>query len=126
MRLTIAARLVGVGIVGVLSVGAVATAAIDATSNQRAATSRMASVSQGMSEQWNADMMHDGIRADVMAALVAGNDADRETFGTAEVADHAQLMKDKVAAAQALAPAALQEQFSAVRPRVDAYGTMAT
>ena len=125
MRLTIAARLVGVGVVGVLSVGAVAFAAFDATSNQRAATARMAQVSQGMSEQWNADMMHDGIRADVMAALVAQNDTDRETFGTAEVADHAQNMVDKVAAAKALAPESLQDRFAAVQPRVAAYGAMA-
>ena len=125
MRLTIAARLVGVGVVGALSVGAVALAAFDATSGQRAATSRMAQVSQGMSEQWNADMMHDGIRADVMAALVAQNDTDRETFGTAEVADHAKNMVDKVAAAKALAPESLQDRFAAVQPRVAAYGAMA-
>jgi methyl-accepting chemotaxis protein len=67
----------------VAAVALVSGAAIWGSSNQADAARAMARVSEGMSRQWNADMMHDGPRADVMAALYATTPAQREQFGVA-------------------------------------------
>ncbi|MBI4943496.1 MAG: methyl-accepting chemotaxis protein [Actinobacteria bacterium] len=125
MRLSIAQRFVLIGAVGALAVGVVALAAAEATTSQRAASDRMARVSQGMSEQWNADMMHDAIRGDVMSALVARTQAEREELGAVEIADHGPTMIDRFDRAAALAPAGLVPRFTQVRPRIEAYVALA-
>jgi methyl-accepting chemotaxis protein len=45
--------------------------AVYSSARQGPAGRDMATISDGMSHQWNADMMHDGPRADVMSALYA-------------------------------------------------------
>jgi methyl-accepting chemotaxis protein len=71
-RLTLITRIVLLGAVGVLSVGAVTVSATLASTSQGHAGQMMARISDGMSVQWNADMLHDGLRADVLGALHAG------------------------------------------------------
>src|SRR3954454_5192456 len=61
--------LVGIG------VGAVAAAAAAASASQGDAAHEMARTSDGMSRQWNADMLHEGMRADVLARLARTREA---------------------------------------------------
>jgi methyl-accepting chemotaxis protein len=121
----VARRLALVGAVGVVSVGAVAGVALWGVGQEASDSAAMARISGGMSRQWNADMMHDGIRGDVMAALYAATTAERAEFEVDDVAAKATAMVGHVDAAAATAPPAVREQFDTVRPDVVAYGEQA-
>jgi methyl-accepting chemotaxis protein len=124
-RFTIVARLVLMAAIGVGSVVLVGMAAGWASANQAAATRDMAAISDGMSSQWNADMMHDGLRADVMSALFATTPAQREAYGVAEVTEHATTLVTKYDVAAQTAPPALAAEYARVRPAVAGYGDSA-
>ena len=124
-RLTIAARLVLMAAAGIAAVALVALSAFGAAANQDRATAVMARTSDGMSRQWNADMMHDGLRADVLAALYATTDAQRDRLGVAEVTEHAATMVTQFDAAAASAPADLTGEYARVRPDVVRYAETA-
>jgi methyl-accepting chemotaxis protein len=109
------------GAVGLLSVGLVVGFAIYSSAAQAAANRDITTASSGLSHQWNADMMHDALRADVMSAMYARTAAQRETYAVAEVADHGQAMLEDYDAAAALAPAKLVPEFARVRPAVITY-----
>ena len=124
-RFTIVARLVLMAAIGVASVVLVGIAAAWGSTHQIEATDEIAAISDGMSSQWNADMMHDGIRADVMSALFATTPAQREAYGVAEVTEHAETMVTKYDVAAKTAPAALAAEYTRVRPAVVGYGDTA-
>ncbi|MEU4244645.1 methyl-accepting chemotaxis protein [Actinoplanes sp. NPDC026619] len=117
--MTIVGRLLVMGAAGLVSVGLVVGFAISSSHVQADANRDIARVSDGMSHQWNADMMHDALRADVMAAMYARSAVDNE------VADHGQTMIDNYDAAAAEAPADLQDDYAKVRPRVVTYADTA-
>jgi methyl-accepting chemotaxis protein len=123
--ITIVTRLRVMVVAGLISVGLVVGFAIYSSSTQAAASREMARVSDGMSSQWNADMMHDALRADVMSALYATDDAQRQTYGVDEVTDHAETILAMYDAAAADAPAELKAQYAEVRPRLVAYADAA-
>ena len=124
-RFTIVARLVLMAAIGVASVVLVGIAAAWGSTHQIEATDEIAAISDGMSSQWNADMMHDGIRADVMSALFATTPAQREAYGVAEVTEHAETMVTKYDVAAKTAPTALAAEYARVRPAVVGYGDTA-
>jgi methyl-accepting chemotaxis protein len=122
-RLTLIARIALTGVVGTLSVTALSVTAELASSSQRTAARDMAQISTGMSRQWNADMLHDGLRADVLASLYAGTDTSRqEAFETSAVHEHTQKMLEHYDVAASLAPANLKTEYQQVRPRIVARG----
>jgi methyl-accepting chemotaxis protein len=123
--ITIVARLVAMAAAGLLSVALVVGFAFYSSSVQAAASRDMAIVSDGMSDQWNADMMHDALRADVMSAMYATTDAQRTKYGVDEVADHAKTVLEMFDAAASEAPASLQAEYAAVRPRLVVYADTA-
>ncbi|AEV82348.1 Methyl-accepting chemotaxis protein mcpB [Actinoplanes sp. SE50] len=118
---TIVARLVIMGAAGLLSVGLVTAFAVRNASDQTAANEEIATVSEAMSDQWNADMQHDALRADVMSAMYATTASMRETFAVDEVADHGATMLQMYDDATKAAPAALKADYVAIRPSVVAY-----
>jgi methyl-accepting chemotaxis protein len=124
-RITIVARLMILAGSGLAAVGLVATVSTSESSNQADATRRIAAISDGMSHQWNADMMHDGIRADVMSALYATTPAQRQAYGVDEVTEHAQVLLENFDAAASKAPAALSGDYRRVRPELAAYAETA-
>ncbi|BCJ45011.1 methyl-accepting chemotaxis protein [Actinoplanes ianthinogenes] len=126
MNVTIVGRLVVMGVAGLVSVGLVTGFAVRNASDQSAANKEIAVVSQAMSDQWNADMMHDALRADVMSALYATNAAMRETLAVDEVADHGTTMLEMYDAAAGNAPASLRADYAAIRPSVQGYIKAAT
>jgi methyl-accepting chemotaxis protein len=122
---TIVARLVVLFATGLLSVFLVVGFAILSSTEQAAAGRRMATVSSGMSHQWNADMMHDALRADVMSAMYATTAAQRETYAVDEVSEHGRTMVENFDEAAALAPESMRAGYARVRPRVAEYADIA-
>ncbi|MBM7770671.1 methyl-accepting chemotaxis protein [Actinokineospora baliensis] len=125
MGLSIRFRLLLMAGVGVVALGAMAGVAAYATGAQSDATGSLAGVSAAMSAQWNADMMHDAIRGDVMAAIGAQTPAELEEFGAAEVSEHTSTMLAKYDTATAGAPEALRAGFANTRAAVVEYTTKA-
>jgi methyl-accepting chemotaxis protein len=117
--MTIVARLLMMGAAGLLSVGLVVAFSMYSSHVQADANRDIARVSDGMSHQWNADMMHDALRADVMAAMYAKSAVDNE------VADHGRTMLENYDAAAAEAPTSLTADYTRVRPRVVIYADAA-
>jgi len=124
-RVTILVRLTLMAAVGVVSIGLVGGAAAWASANQDQATRNMATISDGMSHQWNADMMHDGLRADVMSAMYATTAAQRTAYEVDGVAEHVTTLVENYDAASAVAPDQLTAEYTQVRPAVVAYGEAA-
>ena len=125
VRIPVARRLALIGAVGVVSVGAVVVAAERGMTTQARDSAAMSRTSAGMSRQWNADMMHDGIRGDVMAAMYASTPAEREEFEVDDVRAKATAMVEHLDAAADAAPPGLREQFADMRPAVVSYGELA-
>jgi methyl-accepting chemotaxis protein len=119
--MTIVVRLMIMAAAGIVSVGVVGGTAAWGSANQAQAAGAMARISDGMSRQWNADMMHDGLRADVMSALYATTDADRARFEVDGVTEHAAAMVENYDAATTTAPADLADDYVRVRPAVLQY-----
>jgi methyl-accepting chemotaxis protein len=124
-RLTIIARLAIMAGAGVICVGMVAGAAAWGSSDQAAAARAMARISDGMSNQWNADMMHDGLRADVMSALWATSPAQRDLLEVDAVAEHGATMVSTFDAAARSAPDELAGEYARVRPAIAGYAALA-
>lgn len=123
--MTIVARMVTMGAAGLVSVGLVAGFAVYSSGRLAAANRDITSVSDGMSQQWNADMMHDALRADVMAAMYARGEEQRAEYAVEEVAEHGATMLENYDAAAALAPADLRAEYVRVRPAVADYAETA-
>jgi methyl-accepting chemotaxis protein len=124
--LTIVARLVSMVVAGLISVGIVVAFAVYSSSLQASSNTEIAHISDGMSHQWNADMMHDALRADVMSALYARTAADRKTLAVDEITDHASDLLANYDAAAAEAPADLQDDYARIRPPLVQYTQSAT
>ncbi|MEV6843821.1 methyl-accepting chemotaxis protein [Actinoplanes sp. NPDC051411] len=124
--LTIVGRLVAMVVAGLISVGLVVAFAVYSSSRQAASTREIARISDGMSHQWNADMMHDALRADVMSALYAKNAADRQAYAVDEITGHASDLLDNYDAAAAEAPADLRDDYTRIRPPLVQYTQSAT
>jgi methyl-accepting chemotaxis protein len=124
-RVTILVRLALMAGVGVISLGLVSGAAAWGSANQDRATRDIATISDGMSHQWKADMMHDGLRADVMSALYATTAAQRTEYEVDGVSEHAVTMLDNYDAASTVAPDTLTADYAKTRTAVQAYGNSA-
>jgi methyl-accepting chemotaxis protein len=124
-RITIVSRLIVLAGCGLAAVALVAIASTWGSSNQAEATRDIAKISDGMSHQWNADMMHDGIRADVMSALYATTPAERQTYGVDDIADHAKTLLDNIDAAAQGAPPNLSDEYRQIRPKLAQYAETA-
>jgi methyl-accepting chemotaxis protein len=125
MRVTVIARLVITAACAVAAVVLVGGAAGWGSAGQSQAAAEMGRISDGMSRQWNADMMHDGLRADVMSAFYATTTEQRQMYAVDEVTEHATVMVENFDAAAAEAPAGLQEEYRRVRPAVAGYADSA-
>ena len=73
-------------------------------------------------DQLQADQAHDALRADVLAALLAGDDAARQKDAAADAAEHAALLTSRLdAMGSHHANATLAEAMARVRPDASAY-----
>jgi methyl-accepting chemotaxis protein len=119
--ISIVGRLVVLGCAGLFSVALVTGFAVRNSEDQSAANEEIARISAAMSNQWNADMMHDALKADVMSALVATTNEQREEYEVDAVTEHGATMLEKFDAAAGLAPAALKPDYTAARAQVAEY-----
>ncbi|MBK7622330.1 MAG: methyl-accepting chemotaxis protein [Kineosporiaceae bacterium] len=126
MRVTVARRLTAAALIGIGAITLVGGIALYGGQRQSQTAQTMARVSAGMSRQWNADMMHDGIRADVMSALYATSAAERTSLDVEGVGEKATDMVAHLRAAAAAAPAPLQAEYADALPAVQQYGELAT
>jgi methyl-accepting chemotaxis protein len=125
MRITVGIRVAALAAAGMLAVGVAVAVAAASAGSQSDVVSRMARTSHGMSMQWNADMLHDGMRADVISALYATSAKEREAFGVADTVQHAADILARFDAAAVDAPADLQQQFADIRPKLVEYANLA-
>jgi methyl-accepting chemotaxis protein len=126
MQFTLVGRITLLVGIAVVAVGAVSVAAAVASASQADAAHEMARTSDGMSRQWNADMLHDGMRADVLAGLAAGKDAGaRARLEVDGVDEHAAMILENFDGAAALSPPALRPEYAATRPDLVEYARTA-
>jgi methyl-accepting chemotaxis protein len=126
MRITVVARITVLAVAGLIGIGAMMTASAVGSSRGVSSVERMRDLSAGMSQQWHADMLHDGTRADVMAALYARTPAQRSELEVDDVGSKATDLVAAYDAAAAAAPAALRGRYAEQRPAVVEYGRLAT
>ena len=127
MSLTVARRLAllaAVAVVAVLSLGISATVLVN---REAASAERIAVATEVLDHQFSADMLHDALRADVFAALVAGDDPAQQTaYGTDRTAQDATAMLGFLTQARdGLPPGALRDSIDAAGGQVDTYGRAA-
>ncbi len=125
VRVTVATRLAMLGVIGALSVGTVAAIGFAGAKQEARDADQMVRISDGLSRQSNTDLMHQGIRADVMAALYARTDAQRQQLQTADVDTKAADIVTNFDAAAKAAPPGLAQQFARIRPQLVNYAAEA-
>jgi methyl-accepting chemotaxis protein len=125
VRTTIAGRLILLGAVGLVAMSTVAAVAALGSTRQTDESARMQQVSVALSEHWNTDMLHDGMRADVMSAMYATSDEQRETYEVDGVSEHAAELVTHFDAATANAPGALRSTYEGIRPQLVEYADSA-
>jgi methyl-accepting chemotaxis protein len=119
--MTVARRLLALAMVGAVSIVTVGGISSLAAAVVGRHTSEMARTSGGMSRQWNADMLHDGIRGDVMAAMFATSAGQRRTYELSDVETKATDIFTHFDAAAATAPPRVRAHFARVRPHLVTY-----
>jgi methyl-accepting chemotaxis protein len=125
VSVSIGKRVAALALAGAVTNGVtvfVCVVADNAMSRDSVEAGRVARVS---SHTWNADMMHDSLRADVMAALAARNSSERDAFRVDDVSDHVQVLNQRLGSAQQDAPAHLRDDFAQVIPVATSYGELA-
>src|SRR5262249_4992026 len=87
--------------VRILAAGLTAAGTFVSTEMTTAAVERAQLLSSMYDEQFNADMMHDGIRGDAMSAIVVARGAapDEKDSILKELADHSETFRKSIAAA---------------------------
>ena len=66
------------------------------------------------------DMMHDALRADVLAALLAESPSDWQAV-TTNVADHSKHFREMISANNEIAPSSIKSELTALSPVLDRY-----
>ena len=125
MRTTITGRLILLGAVGLVALCTVAAVAAVGSTRQADESAQMKTAGVALSEHWNTDMLHDGIRADVMSAMYATSDEQRTTYEVDGVSDHAAELVTHFDAATANAPTALRSTYVSIRPKLVEYADSA-
>src|SRR5262249_51054412 len=119
--MTIGKRLIALAAVGLVAVIALGLVGYIGSRNINDGIARMATVSSGLRNHLDTDMLHDALRADVLSALVAQNDEAR-TEAVNEVAEHSKQIKELLEANEQLDLGAEAHQALAeTRPRLDVY-----
>ena len=121
MRFTVGRRLALLSLVAVGAVAATGAVSFYEAAAFSAESTRMQVISGAMSQQWNADMLHDGIRGDVMGAMYASSDTERTAYEVADVSAKAKELLAHFDDAAVGAPQDLKAQFAAVRPHLTTY-----
>ena len=123
MRWTLRRKLSGLAAVGVVGTLLVAAAGITGLrAGQRSATALVAGT-RLQRQQMDVDMMHDAIRADVLAAILATRDADGAALQATrtDLAEHTARMRESVTGMRATTDTGIVTAVAAVTPVLDRY-----
>jgi methyl-accepting chemotaxis protein len=123
-RLSIKLRLLASNLTAIAFVALVGGIGYLAVTRLDAAMDRITSNGATMKDQMSADQVHDALRADVLAALLAGADGSAEEKESArrDTAEHIALFRKLLAEMNKdLTDPALRAAVDKVRPDVDAY-----
>jgi methyl-accepting chemotaxis protein len=124
MNLSIKLRLLASNLTAIAFVVLVGGFGYLAVTRLDAAMDRITSNGAAMKDQMSADQVHDALRADVLAALLAGADGNAEERATAkrDTAEHIALFRKLMAAFDKdITDPAVRAAVNKVRPDVDAY-----
>jgi methyl-accepting chemotaxis protein len=129
IRLTIQGKLLVLGFVGLAFVGIVGATGYAAATRLAGAGERIVGDGAALKNQMSADQAHDALRADVLAAIVAGEhkDAAEEKTLRAEFEEHAGRFRDAMKALEAMPlDDVTRAAVGRVRPALLAYLDSAT
>jgi methyl-accepting chemotaxis protein len=96
MKLTIRCKLIALALVALSLIGAIALTANQALRNTFATIEQMRTTSEVLRHHLEGDMMHDALRADVLAAFLATTDAERDAVKT-DLKEHADRFRHMLA-----------------------------
>lgn len=124
VNLSVRNRLFLISVGSALALIVIATAGLIGMFGSNAGLTTSITATSAVLHQKHGDMMHDGLRADVMFAIVTGPDgsvADRDAV-TADLQAHSEAFFASIDALEALAlPPEIRQQVDAVIPFLDAY-----
>ncbi len=113
IKWTIGTKLWALALTAAALIGAVGITGLKAVDNMREGLQAVRASGQALRTHMQGDMMHDALRADVLAALLAAQKGqmDRSEAIAADIADHAKLFRDSINAEKLLIkdPSALRE-----------------
>ncbi|MBV9108884.1 MAG: MCP four helix bundle domain-containing protein, partial [Gemmatimonadetes bacterium] len=123
MRLTIGRKLLGLSALGVLLVVAVGTVSYRGLNTVDTANGTVVNDLTALRSHGDVDMMHDAIRADVLAALVASEGGGVGRAATLDkLTEHVTTLTQSLAAEEkSSTDAEVQQAIVRVRPPLDAY-----
>ena len=122
--LTIRRKLLGLSLIGLGMVLCIGLTGYLAVSRMDAAGSAIVASGSALRHQMEADMMHDALRADVLAALLAGSQQDtaQQKDILADLDEHANTFRSALQALETLKlDAQVREAVDRIRPTLDAY-----
>ena len=87
--------------------------------------STLIAVTNALNDQMRADMMHDALRADVQAAMIAAASSDFDTV-TSDVRKHNQTIQEMFSRTLTRAvPDKIHSTMASIKPQLETYGAMA-
>lgn len=120
MRWTVGGKLYGMGGIAITAAVVLAITGYVGISGVDKAMDEIVVNGRGEANQLVVDMMHDAVRGDVMAALLADNQIDRARAAS-ELDDHLALLQEKIAANDELELGAVRQTMEAAEVELNAY-----
>ena len=120
MRLTIRVRLMLLVALMLALMTVLGVSGERALSASEAGLSKVVSTGNALRNHLEGDMMHDALRADVLAALLAETPADWQSVKS-NLAEHSKHFREMIAANDEIAPDDLKDELNDVGPSLDKY-----
>lgn len=124
IRWTIGAKLWALALTAALLIAVVGATGLGAVNELRSALSQISTSGQALRAHMQGDMMHDALRSDVLAALLAaqkGQTEQRDTIA-ADIRDHAKIFRDAInTEKQLITDASVLREIQALLPALADY-----
>ncbi len=121
MRWNVGKQLLALGMAGVVFTGAVSVVGFIQTGRLAVSSDRIRDTGSILRNQMDADMMHDALRADVLAARLASSEEDKKSARD-DLEDHAKRFRDAVKENDKTElPAAVRAALNEVKPSLETY-----
>ncbi len=123
MQWTLRRKLIGLAAVGVAGTLIVATVGVIGLGAGRSSAVALVAATQLQREQMDADMMHDAIRSDVLASLLAAKESDANGVAEARAAlkEHAERMSASIVTMRGESEGEVRKALEKVAPALERY-----